>query len=202
MKKLLSLLLVLMGTVYVSAQNYNVSIVGGTSLAGLCKVQVGGNFATTFNISENLQLGAGVGLHFYKPAWRELPRKNDYANEFSIPIAAIIKYNMPFIEWGKCFPFIMAETGYNLALGASVEDRGEWIPSAPEIDPVSKGFFIEPQLGIDLEKKFYISVGVNFRESKWSNRVDTYFPDGSEESRTRVKKGFSPLLAFHLGIKL
>ncbi len=199
MKRLFLLLLAVAGFSQLFAQDINADLHLGTSLDGSSKYSVGIEASALFGLSDSFKLGAGAGVDYFKSAWRSYDGDKSHANEYSLPVFVMAKFN--FSDSDKCSPFAVLKGGCRFNLSTKVEDGNHWTPNAPDIDPVYGNFFVEPQLGLDLGSKYYISAGVVIQGAEWSRRKTENFPDGSVSSTVAPEKFTAAVLALHFGIK-
>lgn len=205
MKKIFTVLMALLvSAVTIQAQNYRADIYGGIGTDNKTKVRTGANFAVTFNMCEDIEIGGGTGFHYYRPAWRKLNSTYSYANEFSIPLYAEVKYNFASVNYSapagniSCSFFVLADLGYNIALNSTV--GSEWQNYKPDITPTCSNLFIEPQVGVVFGKNIFLSLGLYLQRCKWTHLLDYLNSDGFIVPHQETERGLSSVLALHLGI--
>lgn len=207
MKKFAALLVacILAGTI-AQGQHYKVSLSAGTALDSRCEFITGADFAMTFDVGKKFRIGGGTGFHYYKPAWSKLGEDYRYANEFSIPLYAEVRYTLSQSAYqsnaGKCTPFLSADLGYNIPVSSKVDSKWDSTGN-PDINSSFNSFFIEPQIGISIGSNFFMSLGVCLQHCKWIDVLDyTEPPYGDLVPYRPTKRGMTPMLIFHAGINL
>ncbi len=140
-----------------------------------------------------LHLAAGLGVHYGSALIQHdastTSKFSTYDNELLIPLFVRGKID---INPGIISPFIACDAGYAFAIRSS--EYGQ------------KGWFIQPQLGIDIHSELadlYLAIGLNRQNSCY--RYCYYFSDkyisANNPDKVMILQPVSQALSFHIGFR-
>lgn len=192
MKKVLLLFAMAMLSLSLNAQNYRQSIELslGVGLDKYSKYAIGIGYQGGIQVKK-FYAGLGVGFRYadvlYYTSWDNTGYDTDYYEsrdgKYLIPINLRLKYN--FTD-NKVSPYLLADVGYTFDVGKNPNKNIE-------------GFFVEPQLGIDINLNegnvIEIGLGANIQNYHYTRFIFSKY-DGSEISEPKFMIG---ILQLHIG---
>lgn len=194
MRKLLLILAVAFTAINLNAQDKgyekSIEIYGGPGLNNLTKYQLGISMINGYRFNDFLYLGAGTGFRYQESRYMySYGPGTSYDHDsreprYIVPLYARVKANLTKTPVS---PFFIADIGGNIDVGL-VKYK------------TIKGFFFEPQFGIDMDLadpiSMYFTIGANIAKAQYM--VFDFYDINSIQDEY---KGIASSLVFHVGIK-
>lgn len=166
----------------------SVEAYGHVSLSEGANYAFGSAFVWGKQHTRGFFLGVGAGLR-YVHSIRETEDIGDgslirhYGNEFVAPVFVRARFGR--VRPGEFRPFVTADIGAVLNLGA---------------DGNTKGFFFEPQIGIDLAENIYVALGVDTHHFLSRRLVGVSDVIGTiRDPERKIKDVMATGISLHLG---
>ena len=198
MKRILCLIVLGLVAVSMMAQDRFSSafeISAGTGMARGPLVVVTPQYVAQYNLVGGLYLGAGAGLRIAAPCRQYVIENGQYDHstyneELDIPL---------FLRVGYKDSMLLASIDAGYAVPALAFSLGS-VPGGL-MDPGYGGLFFEPQIGIHLGQKSYLSFGMLWQKSIVMDYVITYPADHSSYSGTVTTRNiFTPAITLRYGV--
>ena len=149
-----------------------------------------------FLASDQLRVGAGVGVCLSKPKSFVVPRIEMVldATEWSVPAYLRGEYLVP--SWTNGSIVFRADVGYRIGAKTTIneEDKNGTVSDTH----YWSGVFIEPQIGLLVRDRLLFSIGYCLQRGQYS---EIKFPDivgVAVEGQSEIVHRFLPVLSFHL----
>ena len=161
---------------------------GHISLSEGTTTSLGATFVWGRQHTKGFFLGAGAGLRYVRSVHEiedlgEGSRILHYGDEAVIPVFVRARFGR--VRPGEIRPFVTADIGTALNFGSEANTRG---------------FFFEPQIGLDITENVYVTLGVDSRHFLRRSLVSVRdVIDTARDPEKKVKGIMSTGLSLHVG---
>ena len=170
-----------------STSNKAVEGYGHVSLSEGTNFASGAAFVWGRQHTKGFFLGAGAGLRYVRSLHEQVAKTdvitNVYGNEAVVPV--FIRARFGRVRPGELRPFVTADVGTAVNLNS---------------DGNTKGFFFEPQIGLDLADNVYLTLGVDNHHFLSRRLIGVSDVIGTiRDPEKKVKSIMSTGISLHLG---